>query len=158
MGFPQNCWKTGLFFGLAGAGRRSGTPSFSLIPVRLDKLAFTLLEFRIRTGTRRIGLSPRPVYIAEVTMRLDIGKIDERIQKLQELRRIAIDSEMAQLLSEFLVSENGFSNSTPAAATVAASEPLPQGDGVSEFVKGVLEGKDSSQRGALLPSWSSRKA
>ena len=76
-------------------------------------------------------------------MRLDITKIDERIQRLQELRRIANDPEMAQLLSEFLISENGLSSAALATtnvgtATTAAPEALPHGDGVSDFVKGVL--------------------
>ena len=35
-------------------------------------------------------------------MRIDVQKIDERIKKLQELRRIATDPELSTMLSEFV--------------------------------------------------------
>ncbi len=35
-------------------------------------------------------------------VRLDANKIDERIQKLQELKRIAADPELLQMLFEFM--------------------------------------------------------
>lgn len=38
-------------------------------------------------------------------MRLDVAKIDERIKKLQELRRVASDPEMASLLVECLTGD-----------------------------------------------------
>jgi hypothetical protein len=38
-------------------------------------------------------------------MRLDVGKIDERIKRLQELRRLATDPEMANLLLECLTGD-----------------------------------------------------
>jgi hypothetical protein len=42
-------------------------------------------------------------------MAIDVSKIDDRIRKLQELRRIASDPELADLLAE-LVSVNGHQN------------------------------------------------
>ncbi len=36
-------------------------------------------------------------------MRLDVARIEERIAKLQEIKRIASDPEMARILLEFLV-------------------------------------------------------
>ena len=95
-------------------------------------------------------------------MRLDISKIDERIKKLQELRRIATDSEMAQLLSEFLLSDGGAASAAAAASTGtvanagAAPETLPHGDGVSDLVKGVLDSKESLPRGGS--GWGGRKS
>ena len=39
-------------------------------------------------------------------MRLDVAKIDERIKKLQELRRIASEPDMANLLLECLTGDD----------------------------------------------------
>src|SRR5689334_7620366 len=36
-------------------------------------------------------------------MHLDVSRIDERIQKLQEVRRIASDPDLLRMLTEFLV-------------------------------------------------------
>jgi len=94
-------------------------------------------------------------------MRLDISKIDERIAKLQELRRIATDAEMAQLLSEFLSTESNASSTSngtaPKVMAASAGAPeMPRGDGVSELVKGVLDGKDSLAHSGA-PSWTAKR-
>lgn len=39
-------------------------------------------------------------------MRLDVAKIDERIKKLQEIRRIATDPEMTAILVDCLITED----------------------------------------------------
>ena len=93
-------------------------------------------------------------------MRLDVRKIDERIEKLQELRRIAMDAEMTQLLSEFALSENGASSAPGATATagLAPTAMAPEvGDGVSDLVKAVLDGKEALPRGIAGAGWSNRK-
>ncbi|HZT33002.1 MAG TPA: hypothetical protein VFA33_24150 [Bryobacteraceae bacterium] len=90
-------------------------------------------------------------------MALDLRKIDERIQKLQEIRRIAADPEMVKLLCEFLTTEQGAAAVTAAAPPAAAELPVPepQPDEVSEFVKGVLEEKDSARSNGPLLNWKS---
>ncbi len=46
-------------------------------------------------------------------MRLDIARIEERIAKLQEIKRIASDPEMARILLEFLVPDQEAPASVP---------------------------------------------
>ena len=59
-------------------------------------------------------------------MRLDLAKIDDRIKKLQEVRRIASDPEMAPPpVPVDAVGDNGATRS---------------GDDVNQLVKGVLDG------------------
>jgi hypothetical protein len=54
-------------------------------------------------------------------MRLDINKIDDRIKKLQEIKRILSDPELTSLLMEFLTVE---AEAAPAAAAPTLREPL----------------------------------
>lgn len=85
-------------------------------------------------------------------MRLDIKKIDDRIAKLQELRRIASDPELVSVLAEFVTSDDEIvTNTAPAAAP--AAEPAPSAaktqagmTELDEVVRGVLEasGQQSS--------------
>lgn len=61
-------------------------------------------------------------------MHLDVAKIDERIKRLQELRRIASDPEMASLLLECLSGDESeiasyTVESRPIRANRAADEP-----------------------------------
>jgi hypothetical protein len=88
-------------------------------------------------------------------MPLDVSKIDERIKKLQELRRMALDPEMTTLLSEFLVAGDtiGHGISAGSKSSSAAESPLPEpnSDEVSEIVKGVLDGTDSARLGGHMP-------
>lgn len=53
-------------------------------------------------------------------MRIDVQKIDERIKKLQELRRIATDPELSTMLGEFVSAGEQGLETTPAPAP-----PLP---------------------------------
>ncbi len=95
-------------------------------------------------------------------MALDIKRLDERIQKLQELRRIAADPEMVKLLAEFLTQDDGAAAAAPAPgkalAAEAAAPASPKPDEVSQFVKGVLEGTEAVRPGNSLPGWNSRKS
>jgi hypothetical protein len=60
-------------------------------------------------------------------MRLDTTKIDDRIRKLQELKRIASDPEMVGMLSEFLdLNEEAPAHFAAAAGAVGGEgNPVP---------------------------------
>jgi hypothetical protein len=70
-------------------------------------------------------------------MRFDLQKIDERIKKLQEIRRLAVDPEAASLLLEFMSPADERSVPTPAVkldgngATIHSSDTM---DKVQEVV------------------------
>jgi hypothetical protein len=69
-------------------------------------------------------------------MRIDIQKLDERIKKLQEVRRIAADPELATILVEFMSAEDVL------AAPVSMPKPddlsTPRVDNTHDFVKDVV--------------------
>jgi hypothetical protein len=78
-------------------------------------------------------------------MRLDLVKIEDRIKKLQEVRRIAGDPEMASILLEFLTTDDQSQAPAPSpspspAAVVGDNGAKRSGDDVNQLVKGVLEG------------------
>jgi hypothetical protein len=76
-------------------------------------------------------------------MRLDLAKIDDRIKKLQEVRRIASDPEMAGILLEFLTADDQRSAPAPPpgpADAVGDNGATRSGDDVNQLVKGVLDG------------------
>jgi hypothetical protein len=84
-------------------------------------------------------------------MRFDLQKIDERIKKLQEIRRLATDPEAASLLLEFM---------TPSSEPSIAPEPAPSTTpdhvrvGVHpvdarELVKDVVTAKEAGSGGGL---------
>ena len=52
-------------------------------------------------------------------MHLDVSKIEERIQKLQEVRRIASDPDLLRMLTEFIVMD------TYKPEPVSVPEPAP---------------------------------
>jgi hypothetical protein len=74
-------------------------------------------------------------------MQLNIRKIDERIQKLQEIRRIAGDPEMVTLLMEFIATEDARMEPVPApkADAVAAAHPS-DADIMNQVVNAKEEG------------------
>jgi hypothetical protein len=55
-------------------------------------------------------------------MKLDLQKIDDRIRRLQELRRIAADPEMSAMLAEF-VAESGSAEALRAMPERAPAPP-----------------------------------
>ena len=73
-------------------------------------------------------------------MRLDLRKIDERIKKLQEIRRIVSDPEAATILLECLTSEdeqsNGSSDSKDAGIGVGR-RPGDTNDLVADVIAGI---------------------
>jgi hypothetical protein len=71
-------------------------------------------------------------------MQLNLRKIDERIQKLQEIRRIASDPELVTMLLEFIASEDEHVEPVPAARIEAP--PIRHAD---DIVNQVLQGIDA---------------
>jgi hypothetical protein len=70
-------------------------------------------------------------------MQLNIRKLDERIQKLQEIKRIAADPEMVALLLEFIAAdeEKLSAATTPKPLAIA----IPRADDI-EIVQQVMNG------------------
>ena len=85
-------------------------------------------------------------------MRLDLQKIDERIQQLQEIRRIASDPQMATIMSEFLSYDGDQSGLGPASTVDSARVMRP--DETSELVNDVVKGSEAPTNGGL---WSRRR-
>jgi hypothetical protein len=84
-------------------------------------------------------------------MQLSLKKIDDRIQKLQELRRIAADPELVAMLFEFIATEEDrkLPVAPPREPVAFAASP----DDVS-IVNQVVNGMDSKESSL----WSRRKA
>jgi hypothetical protein len=67
-------------------------------------------------------------------MQLNIRKIDERIQKLQEIKRIAADPEMVAMLLEFIAGDEAKEEPllTPRAVTAVAATAQPTAQPTSQ--------------------------
>jgi hypothetical protein len=80
-------------------------------------------------------------------MRFDLQKIDERIKKLQEIRKLATDPEAASLLLEFMSPAEELSAPTPASKPdgIGASSPSEG----REFIKEVVNGKEAAAGSGL---------
>jgi hypothetical protein len=76
-------------------------------------------------------------------MQLSMRKIDERIQKLQEIKRIAADPELVSMLFEFIGDEDG-DRADPASKSEAATGT--NADDV-ELVNKILKGTDAPANG-----------
>jgi hypothetical protein len=62
-------------------------------------------------------------------MHLDVSRIEERIHKLQEVKRIANDSELLSMITEFIVMNDRAADPVPAPkvpVAVAASTGAPR--------------------------------
>ncbi len=74
-------------------------------------------------------------------MQLNVKKIDERIQKLQEIRRIAADPELVSMLFEFIAAEDERAEPAPPPAkpetTTTAATRLDDADIVNQVMKGM---------------------
>jgi hypothetical protein len=73
-------------------------------------------------------------------MRVDTGRIDERIQKLQEIKRIAADPEMVEMLFEFVDLDGESFNRRPAPVQNGGERPpsIPP-DEARELVDQVMK-------------------
>jgi hypothetical protein len=69
-------------------------------------------------------------------MRIDVQKLDERIKKLQEIRRIAADPELAAILVEFMSAEDLMS--APVSMPKPDDVSTPHMDNTHDFVKDVV--------------------
>ena len=72
-------------------------------------------------------------------MRLDLSKIDERIRKLQEIRRIASDPEAAFILLECITNEDERSDRLSPAKDAGIGVPRPS-DSATDLVANVIDG------------------
>ena len=83
-------------------------------------------------------------------MKIDIQKLDERIKKLQEVRKIAADQELVNTLLEF-VSDEAVAVAPPHIPKV---ESHPRPDSTHELVKEIVNGAPAETRDGL---WSKRR-
>jgi hypothetical protein len=85
-------------------------------------------------------------------MQLNVKKIEARIQKLQEIKRIAADPELVTMLLDFLITEDD------RVEAVAVTKPHPVTVAPSQeeidIVEQVLKGKDAQGN----VSWAARRA
>jgi hypothetical protein len=71
-------------------------------------------------------------------MQLNIKKIDERLQKLQEIKRIASDPELVSMIVEFISQEDERTESVqPNKPQPAVTSQLSDIDLVNQVVKGT---------------------
>lgn len=94
-------------------------------------------------------------------MKFDVQKIDERIKKLQDLRRLATDPEIAGLLSEFITVGEGSSQPTqpaqpwqPPSPVIAEPIEMPGTEATNELIREVVNGVDAPSNGGI---WSRRR-
>ena len=80
-------------------------------------------------------------------MRFDLQKIDERIKKLQEIRRLAVDPEAASLLLEFMSPADERSLSTPVKPDSNGATAHPADS--RSMVQDVVGTKDSTSGSGL---------
>lgn len=85
-------------------------------------------------------------------MKFDVQKIDERIKKLQELRRLATDPEISSILSEFITV--GDESRQPVMPTNVGPIEMPGPEATSELVNEMVQGMDTPSNGGL---WSRRR-
>jgi hypothetical protein len=74
-------------------------------------------------------------------MRVDTSRIEERIRKLQEIKRIAADSEMVEMLSEFIDFDEEAVGRSPEVVHTGRSEgaqAAPQSDEVRDLINDVV--------------------
>ena len=84
-------------------------------------------------------------------MQLNLRKLDDRIQKLQEIRRIAADPEMVSMLFEFIGGEDERPEPVPSVKTQAA---IAGGPADADIVDQVVKGADAQGNGL----WSRKRA
>lgn len=89
-------------------------------------------------------------------MKLNVQRIDERIARLQELRRIALDPDMAAMFSEFVTADDQAAAATrqvaPELKAAAADAPAPAEPAtvVEPVPVKVTEDPEAAQNGRSL--------
>jgi hypothetical protein len=81
-------------------------------------------------------------------MRFDLEKIDERIKKLQEIRRLATDPEAASLLLEFMSPSDEQSEPTRAIQPDRVDAAIHASD-ATDVVKEIVNGKEAGSGSGL---------
>ena len=84
-------------------------------------------------------------------MQLNVKKIEARIQKLQEIRRIAADPELVAMLLEFVVAEDDRLEAVPSQKSYAAAA-APSHEDIN-IVEQVLKGREPQGNGP----WSAKR-
>jgi len=89
-------------------------------------------------------------------MKLDIQKIDDRIKKLQDLRKIAADPEMSSILVEFMTPEAAWSEAPaePVKVEADSTATLPVADATADLIKDMVRGEAQPAANGL---WSRRR-
>jgi hypothetical protein len=86
-------------------------------------------------------------------MRFDLQRLDDRIKKLHEIRRIAADPEMANILLEFLTpqmrQDYGVSEPAPAPRANGNGTPL-KSEEADDLINDVVNGIDAHPTGGGL--------
>jgi hypothetical protein len=77
----------------------------------------------------------------EQPMQLSLKRIEARIQKLQEIKRIAADPELVTMLLEFMVPEDDRPEAGPAVTAPPVAAAPSRGD--IDLVEQVLKGRDA---------------
>jgi hypothetical protein len=79
-------------------------------------------------------------------MQLNIKKLDERIQKLQEIKRIAADPELVAMLLEFVGADEERPGAATAPKPLAINIPRPDDIDIVNQVMNGLEGQGIAAR------------
>jgi hypothetical protein len=85
-------------------------------------------------------------------MRLDLQKIDERIKKLQEIRKLASDPEAVTILLECITSEDEQSDGAPAIKDAAHGLNRKSSE-ASDLVADVIAGIEPQTGARKGKSW-----
>jgi hypothetical protein len=81
-------------------------------------------------------------------MHINVSKIDERIQKLQEVKRIASDPELLRMIAEFMATEERAAEPAPAARAAAAAASATRVSD-EDLVNNLMKDMDNAGGGGI---------
>jgi hypothetical protein len=81
-------------------------------------------------------------------MHINVSKIDERIQKLQEVKRIASDPELLRMIAEFMATEERSAEPAPAARAAAAAASATRVND-EDLVNNLMKDMDNAGGGGI---------
>jgi hypothetical protein len=84
-------------------------------------------------------------------MQLNIRKLDERIQKLQEIKRIAADPELVAMLLEFVAADEDRPSAPAAPKPLGITIPRADDIDIVNQVMNGLEGQGTAARPVKRP-------
>ena len=88
-------------------------------------------------------------------MHLNLNKIDERIQKLQEVKRIANDPDLLRMIGEFLVADDRALDPVPAPKAAVDTVPVASHADDDDMVDRLMKGSEFAGAGNV---WSRTRA